>query len=225
MTQATQLLKDYGRPSVFVLVVLEQTGQALPAQDWLVRTTLAGSRQTGVSGAGQLEIGRIPVTLATLPWSIPYGQARRDATPLAGWTAPGLGPQTRRQGEGRNLKEACNLLATYLQLACNLLATMGAIRLCYGVAPAGHGGHEHLPSAERPRSYTTKGGKAAVIMLLAGAVLLCVAGCKPKAHVSPPPPIVEVAPVTQADVPIYHEWIGILDGLVNAQIRAQVTGY
>ena len=31
--------------------------------------------------------------------------------------------------------------------------------------------------------------------------------------------------MTQADVPIYHEWIGVLDGLVNAQIRAQVTGY
>jgi DNA-binding ferritin-like protein len=28
-----------------------------------------------------------------------------------------------------------------------------------------------------------------------------------------------------ADVPIYHEWIGTLDGLVNATIRAQVTGY
>ncbi len=27
------------------------------------------------------------------------------------------------------------------------------------------------------------------------------------------------------DVPIYHEWIGTLDGLVNATIRAQVTGY
>ena len=26
-------------------------------------------------------------------------------------------------------------------------------------------------------------------------------------------------------MPIYHEWIGVLDGLVNAQIRAQVTGY
>jgi membrane fusion protein (multidrug efflux system) len=36
---------------------------------------------------------------------------------------------------------------------------------------------------------------------------------------------VEVATVTQADVPIYHEWIGSLDGLVNATIRAQVTGY
>lgn len=37
--------------------------------------------------------------------------------------------------------------------------------------------------------------------------------------------MVEVTPVTQADVPIYHEWIGVLDGLVNAQIRAEVSGY
>ena len=26
-------------------------------------------------------------------------------------------------------------------------------------------------------------------------------------------------------MPIYHEWIGTLEGLVNAQIRAQVSGY
>jgi membrane fusion protein (multidrug efflux system) len=31
--------------------------------------------------------------------------------------------------------------------------------------------------------------------------------------------------VVQQDVPIYSEWIGTLDGLVNATIRAQVTGY
>jgi membrane fusion protein (multidrug efflux system) len=36
---------------------------------------------------------------------------------------------------------------------------------------------------------------------------------------------VEVTPVIQAEVPVLHEWIGSLDGLVNAQIRAQVTGY
>ncbi|HZS54720.1 MAG TPA: efflux RND transporter periplasmic adaptor subunit [Bryobacteraceae bacterium] len=41
----------------------------------------------------------------------------------------------------------------------------------------------------------------------------------------PPPPEVEVATVEQRDVPIYREWIGTLDGMVNAAIRAQVTGY
>jgi membrane fusion protein (multidrug efflux system) len=38
-------------------------------------------------------------------------------------------------------------------------------------------------------------------------------------------PDVEVAEVEQKDVPIYGEWIGTLDGLVNADVRAQVTGY
>jgi membrane fusion protein, multidrug efflux system len=65
-----------------------------------------------------------------------------------------------------------------------------------------------------------------VPLLLGATVLLCTFGCREKQRPkSPPAPVVEVATVTQADVPIYHEWIGVLDGLVNAQIRAQVTGY
>lgn len=54
---------------------------------------------------------------------------------------------------------------------------------------------------------------------------LAVTGCEKHAPEAAQPPTVEVALVTQADVPIYHEWIGTLDGLVNATIRAQVTGY
>jgi membrane fusion protein, multidrug efflux system len=38
-------------------------------------------------------------------------------------------------------------------------------------------------------------------------------------------PDVEVVQVAQKDVPIYGEWIGTLDGLTNADVRAQVTGY
>jgi membrane fusion protein (multidrug efflux system) len=38
-------------------------------------------------------------------------------------------------------------------------------------------------------------------------------------------PEVEVIQVEQKDVPIFGEWIGTLDGLVNADVRAQVTGY
>jgi membrane fusion protein (multidrug efflux system) len=34
-----------------------------------------------------------------------------------------------------------------------------------------------------------------------------------------------VVQVEQKDVPIYGEWIGTLDGLTNADVRAQVTGY
>ncbi len=39
------------------------------------------------------------------------------------------------------------------------------------------------------------------------------------------PPVVEVVAVQQRDVPIYSEWIGTLDGFVNADIKAEVSGY
>src|SRR5262249_6127682 len=58
------------------------------------------------------------------------------------------------------------------------------------------------------------------------AALLASAGCgKKEAPPPPPPPSVEVAPVTQRDVTIYEEWIGTLDGFVNAEIRPQIEGY
>src|SRR5579862_1564874 len=65
---------------------------------------------------------------------------------------------------------------------------------------------------------------AAVVSVTAALVT---AGCTgtTSAAGSPQLPQVEVAPVKQADVPIYHEWIGTLDGLVNAAIKAEVTGY
>jgi membrane fusion protein, multidrug efflux system len=65
---------------------------------------------------------------------------------------------------------------------------------------------------------------AAAISIIA---LLTTAACatKTSASVSPPPPEVQVSVVEQRDVPVYHEWIGTLDGMVNAAIRAQVTGY
>jgi membrane fusion protein, multidrug efflux system len=47
-----------------------------------------------------------------------------------------------------------------------------------------------------------------------------VSGAQPAAR-----PEVEVVQVEQKDVPIFGEWIGTLDGLVNADVRAQVTGY
>jgi len=49
-------------------------------------------------------------------------------------------------------------------------------------------------------------------------------GCK-KHSVIPPPPEVQVITLAPTNVPIFEEWIGTLDGFVNAQIHAQVTGY
>lgn len=51
-------------------------------------------------------------------------------------------------------------------------------------------------------------------------------GCEEKvAPPPPPPPEVSVTAVLQQDVPIYVEWIGTVDGDVNAAIRARVQGY
>src|SRR4051812_30650562 len=57
------------------------------------------------------------------------------------------------------------------------------------------------------------------------AVLLVPAGCGKSEQSQAPPPEVGVVQVEQKDVPISKEWVGTLDGLVNAQIRPQVTGY
>ena len=68
--------------------------------------------------------------------------------------------------------------------------------------------------------------RRAVSLLGAATALLLVAGCGGKAREETrAPAVVKVMQVAQEDVPIYHHWIGTLDGFVNAEIRAQVTGY
>lgn len=70
--------------------------------------------------------------------------------------------------------------------------------------------------------------KAATLVSVLGLSLsLANIGCGQRnAQAAKPMPVdVEVADVQQEDVPIYAEWIGTLDGLVNADVKAQVTGY
>ena len=64
-------------------------------------------------------------------------------------------------------------------------------------------------------------------LFLAAGLLVTATGCsnKTNAAAAPAPPEVKVVEVEQKDVPIYGEWIGTLDGLVNADIKAQVSGY
>src|ERR1700719_3993074 len=64
--------------------------------------------------------------------------------------------------------------------------------------------------------------------LIGAALLSSSLGCsngKVRAAAPPPPPVVEVAPVIQKDVPVQGEWVGTLEGYVNAQISPQVNGY
>ncbi len=59
------------------------------------------------------------------------------------------------------------------------------------------------------------------------AMILLTAACSTStsAAIPPAPPEIGVAQVVQKDIPIYREWIGTLDGMVNAAIKAQVSGY
>jgi RND family efflux transporter MFP subunit len=61
------------------------------------------------------------------------------------------------------------------------------------------------------------------IILILGALI--VGRSDKSAQAAPRPLDVQVVQVEQQDVPIYSEWIGTTDGMVNAEIKAQVTGY
>ena len=68
--------------------------------------------------------------------------------------------------------------------------------------------------------------QVAVILCATALALSVSSGCSTGTSApAPAPPTVEVVEVRQQDVPIYGEWIGTLDGLVNADIKAQVSGY
>jgi RND family efflux transporter MFP subunit len=65
------------------------------------------------------------------------------------------------------------------------------------------------------------------VALLLGAISFQLTSCgRNSAGVAEPTATeVEIVTVEQRDIPVYREWIGTLDGMVNAAIRAQVTGY
>ena len=64
-----------------------------------------------------------------------------------------------------------------------------------------------------------------VIAVAAIAVLLAFARSSKPAQAAPPVLEVGVVQVKQENVPIYSEWIGTTEGMVNAELKAQVTGY
>ena len=63
-------------------------------------------------------------------------------------------------------------------------------------------------------------GTALFIIFALAACARATAGTQPA-----PPPEVRVADAQQKDIPVQREWVGTLDGTVNAAIKAQVTGY
>jgi RND family efflux transporter MFP subunit len=79
---------------------------------------------------------------------------------------------------------------------------------------------KQLQIAWRSRSFEP------TLVMLSLLFILPLFGCGAKeAPAAAPPPDVEITGVVEQDVPIYGEWIAILDGYVNAQIQPQITGY
>lgn len=64
-----------------------------------------------------------------------------------------------------------------------------------------------------------------LVAVAAVAVLLGLARSSKPAQAKPPVLEVGVVQVEQKNVPIYSEWIGTTEGMVNAELKAQVTGY
>jgi RND family efflux transporter MFP subunit len=68
---------------------------------------------------------------------------------------------------------------------------------------------------------------SAIVVAVFAILVVLIAGSRSNkpAQAAPRPLEVEVARVEQKDVPMYSEWIGTTDGMVNAEIKAQVSGY
>lgn len=78
----------------------------------------------------------------------------------------------------------------------------------------------NTPNRQRTVNYIGSG------LLLTFIFGFLVTGCqKSQEQVAATPITVKTSKVIQQDVPIQQEWVGTLDGMINAQINAQVTGY
>src|SRR5678810_548171 len=66
---------------------------------------------------------------------------------------------------------------------------------------------------------------ALVAVLAIIALITIVSKSNDGVKAAPRPLDVEVVQVKQDEVPLYSEWIGTTEGMVNADIKAQVTGY
>jgi len=66
----------------------------------------------------------------------------------------------------------------------------------------------------------------ALIVVVLGVIAIIIIGRSGgPAQAAPTPVEVEVTQVKQENVPISREWVATTDGMVNAEIKAQVTGY
>lgn len=66
---------------------------------------------------------------------------------------------------------------------------------------------------------------AMIVVVLGVIAIIVIARSGEPAQAAPTPVEVVVTQVKQENVPLYREWVATTDGMVNAEIKAQVTGY
>jgi membrane fusion protein, multidrug efflux system len=84
---------------------------------------------------------------------------------------------------------------------------------------------EHRIMLSNEGCFSTRPQPFIIPLIPALAILLLASGCEKPTAKPAAPPTVEVITISPTNVAVFSEWIGTMDGLVNAQIRAQVTGY
>jgi membrane fusion protein, multidrug efflux system len=79
------------------------------------------------------------------------------------------------------------------------------------------------------RIIALNGASPAILFVIFAFASLAMSGCEKgvaSAHAGPPQSItVSAVKAEQSDVPVTQEWVGTLDGYVNAQIQPQANGY
>jgi membrane fusion protein (multidrug efflux system) len=73
--------------------------------------------------------------------------------------------------------------------------------------------------------HVSSGGRLMLAVLVVCLMAASLCGCGKKEQATGAPPDVEVAEAAKQDVKVEREWVGSMDGSVNAVIRAQVQGY
>lgn len=105
---------------------------------------------------------------------------------------------------------------------CPPLARIPAVNADWSI-PMREGYHPGAYGLARARHFRISHG---VFLLFLVVAIPAFQGCERRQEaVKAPPPEVRTAEVVRRDVPVVSEWVGTMDGFVNATIRAQVTGY
>lgn len=84
-------------------------------------------------------------------------------------------------------------------------------------------------NCSRAAETIARNANSAILVVIVGfgslAILGCTKGVASANASSPPAMTVSVVKAEQSDVPVTGEWVGTLDGYVNAQIQPQANGY